>query len=286
VPVTVFANNASTTVAANGYNGGAATGDAPSAGTTETWTMALSAEFPIANNASSPATQFHIADQDAPTELITVTNMSGTGDNTWAVTRGVEGTTPVTHAAGATFFLITTAGDLTALKQATGALTSGVTVSDTATETVICTYQPVTGEIQAGTSFELVAFGGIETYSAEAGAQLTWRIRWGGVSGTVIAEMVTGSTTAGQACPSLITSIPSGSSFDVNATVIFISTTSAVANINFWWQKTTVTYEGVASNNAGVAVSGSGPLVLTAQWASAETSNVLTVPAPLAYRAA
>lgn len=109
VPVEIFTNNPSTTVATNGYQGGSATGDAPSALTTETWTMTSSSAFPAASNAGTPPTQFHIADASAATEIILVTNISGT---TWSVTRGVEGTTPVTHAAGATFYQVVTAAFL------------------------------------------------------------------------------------------------------------------------------------------------------------------------------
>src|SRR6185437_7942329 len=76
-------------------------------GTTETWTVASSASFPAAsNNATSPS-QFHVADIAANSEIVLVTNVSGT---TWTVTRGAEGTTPVTHNAGFTVFQVTTAG--------------------------------------------------------------------------------------------------------------------------------------------------------------------------------
>ena len=87
----LFTNQASTTVAASKT--------APAAGTTESWTVASSSAFPAASNAAVPATQFYIADPAAPTELILVTNVSGT---TWSVTRGADGTTPVTHSAGFT----------------------------------------------------------------------------------------------------------------------------------------------------------------------------------------
>jgi parallel beta-helix repeat protein len=87
----IFTNQASTTVAASKT--------APAAGTTESWTVASSSAFPAASNTAVPATQFYIADPAAPTELILVTNVSGT---TWSVTRGADGTTPVTHSAGFT----------------------------------------------------------------------------------------------------------------------------------------------------------------------------------------
>jgi hypothetical protein len=112
VPVWIFTNNPVTTVASNGYNGGAATGDAPSAGTSETWTMSSSASFPAASSSATPPAQFPIADAAAPSEIIWVTNVSGT---TWTLTRGAESTAPVTHAAGATFYLAVTSAVLAAL---------------------------------------------------------------------------------------------------------------------------------------------------------------------------
>lgn len=273
----IFANNPSTTVAVNGYNGGASTGDAPASLTAETWTVTSSAQFPTASNTAVPASSFNIADQAAPTELIQVSNVAST---TWTLIRGVEGTTPVTHAAGATFYQVVSAGDLAAMKQATGATVAGASVSNTASETLICTYQPVTGEVAAGASYTALAYGAITTASAVATAYLlTWRLRWGGIGGTIILAMATGTN-----CPSLITSIAAGSSFDVNAAVTFLTTTSCVGKIDFWWQKTTVSYTGVNAASAGVTVSGAGPLVLTAQWGTANASNVLTIPAPLIYR--
>jgi hypothetical protein len=90
----------------------AATADAPAAGTTETWTVASSAAFPAITAAVS---QFHVTDPAALTEIIAVTAVSGT---TWTVTRGAEGTTPVTHAAGYTVKLVLTANVINAMTRA------------------------------------------------------------------------------------------------------------------------------------------------------------------------
>lgn len=117
VPVWVFANNPNTTVATNGYASGSATGDAPAALTSETWTMTSSASFPAASSSATPPAQFAIADAAAPSEIIWVTNMSGV---TWTLTRGAEGTTPVTHAAGATFYQAITNACLGGLNPADG----------------------------------------------------------------------------------------------------------------------------------------------------------------------
>lgn len=84
--------------------------DAPSGGTQETWTVMSSSGFPSAG--AAPPVQFHVADPVASSEIIAVTNVSGT---TWTVTRGAESTTPVTHSAGFTVYQVTTAGGLTSL---------------------------------------------------------------------------------------------------------------------------------------------------------------------------
>lgn len=95
----MFANLPATPVTAGGTS-------APAAGTQETWTVASSSSFP---SASTGVTQFHVADVAANSEIIAVTNVSGT---TWTVTRGAEGTAPLVHIAGFTVFQVTTAGFL------------------------------------------------------------------------------------------------------------------------------------------------------------------------------
>ena len=96
------ANRAQTTVTSGGN-------DAPAAGTQETWTVASSGMFPAASSTALPATQFHVADTVAPSEIIAVTNVAGT---TWTVTRGAESTTPVAHSAGFTVYQVVTTGFL------------------------------------------------------------------------------------------------------------------------------------------------------------------------------
>ena len=100
----LFANYPSTTAAS------ASGTTSPASGTTETWTVSSSAGFPAAS--STAKNTFHIVDPALPTEIIAVTNVSGT---TWTVTRGAESTTPVAHATGATYKQVVTAGYLTSL---------------------------------------------------------------------------------------------------------------------------------------------------------------------------
>ena len=98
--VEVFANLANTTVTSGGTT-------APAAGTTETWTASSSASVPPVSSTATPATQLHVADISANSEIILVTNISGA---TWTVTRGAEGTTPVAHTAGFTVYQVTPGG--------------------------------------------------------------------------------------------------------------------------------------------------------------------------------
>lgn len=279
----IFANAASAVIATNGYNGGASTAGAPSSGTTESWTMGTgSTSFPPASNSSNPTTYFYMEDvADTTHELVMVTNVSGTA---FSVTRGAGGTTPVTHAAGATWVQAITPLTLQNFKQTPGATTSAVTVSTT-TETALAVYSPLAADEIAGTSWEAVAFGSIQKLGGATTATLTWRLRWGWVSsgtpGTAIVTLVSG--TGG---PALLTTLAAGSSFDVNGTVTMLTTTSLVANLNFWWSPSTGVVSGnqTASNGSGVTVSGSGPLALTAQWSAVTNTESLTCPAPLIYR--
>jgi len=100
VTVELFSDLPQTTVSSGGTT-------APSPGTVENWTVASSSSFPAASSVAVPPTAFHVSDIAADTEIITVTNVSGT---TWTVTRGAESTTPVAHTAGFTIKQVVTAG--------------------------------------------------------------------------------------------------------------------------------------------------------------------------------
>ena len=116
------ADRATTTVSSGGTT-------APVSGTQETWTVASSAMFGAASTAVS---QFHVADPLAPSEIIAVTNVSGT---TWTVTRGAESTTPVVHAAGFTVYQVATAGFLGALMPKVTTVVVPAPTGATATDT-------------------------------------------------------------------------------------------------------------------------------------------------------
>jgi hypothetical protein len=110
----LFANYASTTVTSGGL-------DVPSAGSSETWTVESSSLFPAAS--SGAGTYFHVADPQAPTELMTVTNVSGT---TWTVTRGAESTSPVLHNPNFAVWAVASAGDLANLESSVASLNTSV----------------------------------------------------------------------------------------------------------------------------------------------------------------
>jgi hypothetical protein len=103
MPGEIYTNDASTTVT---------TGGTGTPGT-ETWTVASSASFPAASNTALLPVQFHVADPALPSELMTVTNVSGTS---WSVTRGAEGTTAVAHTAGFTVRQVVSANALLQLR--------------------------------------------------------------------------------------------------------------------------------------------------------------------------
>lgn len=268
---------------------------APAQGTSENWVMGTGyTSFPTASSSANPATYFYMRDPaDLTNEIVQVTNVSGT---TFATTRGACGTTPVAHASGATWVQVIAPGTMQNFKQASNAATSPVTVASSAAETVIATYQPVAGEVVAGTVFQAVAFGLYQWIGATRPV-ITWRLRWGGLTGTLLAALVTASN-----CPALTpTTVTAGSgfSFDVSGTAVFLSPTSVTANLNWWYAGTslaTAPLNGVTTNTSGttpfpsqsapVTVSGSGPLVLTFQWGASSASNSLTATAPAIYREA
>jgi hypothetical protein len=103
----LFSNQVQTTVSSGGTT-------APSAGTSQTWTVASSAGFPAASSTGTPPTYFRVTDPAASSEKMIVTNVSGT---TWTVTRGAEGTTPVTHSSGFTVQNVLTSGALELMVQ-------------------------------------------------------------------------------------------------------------------------------------------------------------------------
>jgi hypothetical protein len=313
--IVVFANQPTTTVSTGGTS-------APAALTSEQWTVASSTTFPAVSATALPSTYFLVADTAATSEIIAVTAITST---VWGVTRGFEGTTPVTHSGGFTVMQVVSAGTLQNFKQASNAQTSTVTVSNSSTETVVASYTPFPGEVEAGATFEIAASG---TFGATTNAipTLQWTIYSGGsgapgasftaTGSSVLCQMVTGSTTTSTLCPPLgtttattttaattgppgqfisIARLSAGTSFDVNGTVEWISTTSAIGNLNFFWTLRglnattfpTYGFTGVVSSAAAVTgLTSTNPIIITVKWNTASAANALTAPAPLVFRGA
>lgn len=271
--IEVFGNQPTATVTA----GGTTTSDTA-------FTITATNSWPAAATSTTPNTFFHIVDAANTSEIMLVTvspGGSGVGQS-WTVARAQEGTTGISHSANWTAVQLVTAGTLQNFKQASTATVSAINYNTSTTETVVATFQPQTADVAAGTTFHAEAFGTIKTNAAAQ--PLTWNLRWGGVAGTSILSMLTGVDTVALA------SITAAVSFDVNGSVTLLSSTSAVANINFWWKNSaTLTTAGVSevkSSGTGVTISGSGPLVLTAKWTTSSANNALVIPAAFIIRSA
>jgi len=301
----------------------------PAAGTTESWTMGTGyTSFPAATfnasttftnpSATPPGNYFYIRDPADTTNEIVLVYAGGGSTSTWYVQRGMNGTT-VAHASGATWVQVISPYTLQSFKQASNATVSGVTLSNTSTETVVATYTPFSGEIEAGSVFDLIATGVLKIVTTGTLPTLQWTLYSGGsgaagssftsTGSTVLCQILTGSTATTNCSPPLATTTSSttavggtgsaarmgtGVSFDVNGTVEWISTTSAIGNLNFYW---TIPGAGTASFTIGISavassattltgLTASNPMILTCKWGTASTSNVLTSQAPVIFRAA
>jgi hypothetical protein len=164
------ANLATTTVSSGGT-------DSPSSGTSETWTVASSTGFPIASSSAIPSTQFHVADPAHPSEMIAVTNVSGT---TWTVTRGADGTVTTTHSTGFTVYQVVTTSGLDKFPQVAVPLSGDETgVKDTAAINAII-QNGAAALLQAGTYYTTNLL--VDTYGAIMGSGLNTILQ--AVSGT------------------------------------------------------------------------------------------------------
>ena len=283
--IETFANQPTASVTA----GGTTTSDTA-------FTVTTNDSWPAASSTSTPNNFFRIVDQADTSEIMIVTTAPGgnSAGQSWTVTRGAEGSTAVAHTAGWTAVQVVTAGTLQNFQQASNATTTPLTITS-ATETVVASYQPVSIDIEAGATFEAIAFGvhSVAGVATAASRQMTWTLRWGGLAGTILCRIITGTNAA-----SIATTAVAGSSFDVNGSVTLITTTSATANINLFYTNSTNSLTvaqataqatnataGAASSATAVTISGSGPLVLTAFW-GAGTGVSLTATAPVVYRAA
>ena len=87
----------------------------PASGTSESWTITgLSGVFPAVSSSASPPTFCRCVDPNKPTEILWITNISGT---TATVTRGAESTATVNHGSNFQLELLLTGGGLGNLSQ-------------------------------------------------------------------------------------------------------------------------------------------------------------------------
>jgi hypothetical protein len=313
VPCTEVFGNVSTCVVSSGGT------TSPAALTNESWTMTTGyTSFPTAQQTTFPYNYFYIRDPADTTNEICMVILGGGGTTTWSVIRGVLGTTPVAHASGATWVQVVANGTLQNFKQTPGASVTSVTIgNNSASEIVVASYTPVSGEVDPGTTYSIIAAGtmGAST-TATTIPTLQWSLYSGGsgavgstftaTGSTLLAQLITGSTTTTNACPPLavttssttaaggqgsLARITPGTAFDVNGTIQWISATSAFANLNFFWTipgagsaNFTQAYSAVNTQVTKSSLTSTNAMILTCKWGTAATSNVATCPAPLVFR--
>jgi hypothetical protein len=138
-----FANRAITVITAGGT-------DAPPAGTVETWTALSWTDFPAAETG---VWQFHIVDSDDESEIMLVSNISGSSAS---VERGAEGTTPVAHSAsGFPVYALVTAGWLNSISEGGGIELAGDLGGTDASPEVTSTHLTVSANGSASGNIDL-----------------------------------------------------------------------------------------------------------------------------------
>ena len=174
--------------------------------------------------------------------------------NVWGVTRGAEGTTPVTHATGFTIQQVVSAGELNNFQQMRN---GGNTVTSTITTIgTVGSYTPAVTDVPAaGVVYDFTAFGQIHDTTHTATLATVW-------NGTTLASAISG--TEGL----LGTNLPLGSSWWLEGKVHCFGATTMVSGFNFQASNFTTGTQTVSTivgaNSAPVTVSGTGPLNIIA----------------------
>ena len=152
------------------------------------------------------------------------------------------------------------------------ATAAGVTVANTTTETVVGTFTIPASDAVAGAIYRARVVANV---SFLASAQLTWRARLGGVSGTLLAAAGpttlsgTGQTNKESCVDASLVCAATGASgtwFALLQEIRNTTQTGAVGDVQLGSSDGTVTRDTTVSND----------FVLTAQWAAASASNTLT----------
>lgn len=149
---------------------------------------------------------------------------------------------------------------------------ASTTVGNTTTETVVAVYSIPAAQAAVGSVYRVTAVGNI---SFLASAQLTWRLRIGGVAGTVLGSMgPTSASGTGQ----------TDKEFHVRSNVVCLSTGASGTwfadfhELRNWTQAGSVGEVQLAGSNGAITrdTTAANDLVITAQWAAASASNTLT----------
>jgi hypothetical protein len=255
---------------------------APTAGTTETWTLAGGyAQLPQVSNAAVPPTQFHFYDASFPSEIMLGTNLSGA---TLSVTRGVEGAT-VAHPLATNLPVQTISAGVMGLFQQQSPSKIPASQGDATTTTVTTvsttTFYPLSkawaipaNDANVATIYELTVFGN-GTWASTA-CSLNFQVS---AFGVVVAKIQVGSTM-----------LPASANFcwGLTTKIVVINNTSSGSiaaesdgAISNYAQNLSVTGGSSANSTAGLAgqsattsanVAAGGTLQLTAQWNTAAGS--------------
>ncbi len=152
------------------------------------------------------------------------------------------------------------------LSSAIQAQTSTTTVTGVTAETVLHTVTIPANDPATGAVYHMTGYG---TFTAASG-NLTWTVRWGGVAGTIIAQLPV------NAAPVLTNGL-----FWYDMTLVFRSTTTCTAAINLEISSSTTTdaatsYIGTPTAVTTVTTSGSNALVVdVTPSVSGDTVNLL-----------
>lgn len=253
----IFTNATSTTVALSKT--------APAPLTSESWAVGSTTGFPAASTGANPPTLFRIVDPAAPSEIMAVTNVSGT---TWTVIRGYEGTTPVTHAAGFTVLNVVSAGYLGAVSMVRTTAAALATSANNIVATTIATFTVPANDAATGSWYQFNAFG---TASSTGTPTITFRAKYGA---TGIATFTAITTASGLA----------GGGWQV-AGNIYIITNGATGTISTFVRldtqinsSTTDATQTLLSDGTfgSIDTTSAQSLTITAQWSAASASNTVS----------
>lgn len=238
--------------------------------------------------ASYVATPFvlRIDPGSANEELVLVTSGAGTVGSPYVVTRGWgngtgSATRPaVAHAQGVTVTHGVGAGDFgavgvhglpaaVAVSGGTPGKTSTTTISASVTETVLHTYTIAASEAAVGSVYQIVAIG--TTDNSATGTTITFRLRLGGLTGTVIDTYAISTPASSQ----------TNKAFRVEGELIVITTGSSGSVRGALQVASTAPSATFPGIDAPAAVIGSinttvsNDLVITATWGANTAGNVL-----------